>query len=109
MIVKESEISYLDRNKNYKKYEKQKDKLKAKYSPTLFAKPGYSNRYKGKATDEERELYKEYIGKLMDIINKPNSHYQNYIWDTLSPSENYGTSGIYTNTYFNQISLISST
>jgi|TARA_R110001592_G_scaffold34938_3_gene119428 hypothetical protein len=87
MIVKESEISYLDRNKNYKKYEKQKDKLKAKYPPTLFAKPGYSNRYKGKATDDERELYKEYIGKLMDIINKPNSHYQNYLWDTLSSSE----------------------
>ena len=38
MIVKESEISYLDRNKNYKKYEKQKDKLKAKVSSYFICK-----------------------------------------------------------------------
>ena len=87
MIMKESEISYLNKNKNYKKYEKQKLKLKDKYPPTLFAKGGFNNRTKELATDEERELYKEYIEKLMDIILKPNSHYQKYIWDTLSPSE----------------------
>lgn len=87
MIIKESEVGYLNRNKNYKLYEKQKDKLKAKYPPTLFAKLGTNNRYKVNATDEERELFKEYIGKLMDIINKPNSYYQKYLWDTLSASE----------------------
>jgi|TARA_R110002126_G_C10265563_1_gene483500 hypothetical protein len=87
MTIKQNEIGYLEQSENYRKYKIQKDKLKAKYPPTLFAKGGFNNRTKELATDKERKLYKEYIEKLMDIILKPNSHYQKYIWDTLSPSQ----------------------
>ena len=84
--MKENEVGYLEKNKNYKLYKKQKLKLKAKYPSTLFVE-GYSSRYKVTPTEEERELFKEYIEKLMKIILKPKGHYQKYVWDTLSPSE----------------------
>lgn len=84
--MKQSEISYLDKNENYKQYEKQKDKLKNKYPPSLFMGMD-DGKKKVRCTPKEREQYKHYIGKLMDIILKPNSHYQKYIWDTLSPSQ----------------------
>ena len=86
MTIKQNEIGYLEQSENYRKYKIQKDKLKAKYPPSLFMGI-YEGKRKVRCTTEERELYIEYIGKLMDIILKPNSHYQKYIWDTLSSSQ----------------------
>tara|TARA_R110000751_G_scaffold306330_1_gene424435 strand:+ start:997 stop:1302 length:306 start_codon:yes stop_codon:yes gene_type:complete len=86
MRIKPNEPGYLERNENYQKYKIQKDKLKKKYPPSLFTASQEARR-QIRCTPKEREEYKHYIGKLMDIILKPNSHYQKYIWDTLSKSQ----------------------
>jgi predicted lactoylglutathione lyase len=73
-------------NKHYRKYTKQKLKLRMKYDSTLFniGRDGTRNTI---ATPKDREDYQMYINELMDIILKSNSHYQKFIWSTVSVSE----------------------
>ena len=73
-------------NKHYSRYYKQKLKLKQKYDANLF-NIGRAGTRNTNATPKEREEYIKYINELMDIILKSNSHYQKFIWSTVSVSE----------------------
>ena len=81
-----NEIEDLLENVHYKKYTKQKLKLREKYDATLF-NIGMDGTRNTIATPEEQKQYKKYIKELMDIILKSNSHYQKFIWSTLPISE----------------------
>lgn len=88
MIKKDYEpiYEYKD-NQYYKLFQEEKDQLKSKYPQEIFYKP-----ISGRDTSKEckkyielgyRELHKEYLKELSDLIFKPDGTYQQFTWDIM--------------------------
>ena len=76
-----------ENNKYYKKFLKQKEKIKEKYPPHLFEIPtSYSEMRKFKGS-EEQLLWKQYIKELGDLMFQPNGWFQKFTWDVMSDSD----------------------
>jgi len=73
-------------NEHYQEYLLQKEKLKQKYDKDMFIGNGDTIR-NVKATEKHNIDYRRYVSQLMDIICKPNSPYQKFVWETLPEYE----------------------
>lgn len=77
-------------NENYKKYSVKKKEIKAKYPSEIFMLPTQGN-HKENSTKENfriyieqhRELYKEYIKELANLLFEPEGDFQQFTWDII--------------------------
>lgn len=70
-------------NKYYKRYWKNKQKIKSKYG-NIFTTHG--NRLQKGRSVEEMKLWRKYLTELGDEMFKPNGHYHKFVWDTMAQS-----------------------
>ena len=97
-------------NEYYKAFIKEKEEIKSKYPEEIFDK-AVSGRntireYKVYLDKGHRDLHKQYIRELADLIFTPGGNYQQFTWDIMSEVEkiemerlarghNYGGTGEY--------------
>lgn len=63
---------------SYKSFAKQKQDIKSKYPSDLF------NQRKQKYSDEQRNLYQQYIKELLDVIFEKDGNFQQLTWDMMN-------------------------
>lgn len=73
-------------NKYYKRFLKQKEKIKEKYPEDLWFRPSGSKNTLNKNYNNHH-LWKEYIKEVSDLMWEPNGWYQQFVWDCISESE----------------------
>lgn len=73
-------------NKHYNKFTKEKEKLKSQYDERLWQQPAgnISNVTKEWFLKEGQHEWREYLSKIGDIIFRPESDFQKFVWDILS-------------------------
>ena len=69
---------------HYEKYWNEKQELKKQYPSDLFVTTLGSGNHKLLYPQEERDLHKEYLSKLVDILVQPNGNYQKFVWESMS-------------------------
>ena len=86
MKINKTNRKSLMKNENYKRYDEKKQKLKNKYPQEIFTlQPTGRPKIEYTIYDEkERELHKDYLKKLTDLLFKPNGDYQKFTWDIMS-------------------------
>lgn len=74
--------------KSYQKFQKEKAKIQKKYAsrPWDLHDLGQGN-IKDKFTEEWWSDWQNYKKELLDIMLKPNSSFQQFVWDIESPSQ----------------------
>ena len=89
MKINKTQRESLLQNKNYKRYDEKKQKLKNKYPQEIFTlqPPGRPRLQYTIYDEKERELHKDYLKKLTNLLFEPNGDYQKYCWDTLSEQD----------------------
>ena len=78
-------MSDLQSNKHYRKYYKEKQKIKDKYPPNIFLSEGRGG--KRFYEEGEQELYQKYLKELSNVIFQPNGDFQKFSWDALNDVE----------------------
>lgn len=81
------DLSELLKDNNYSKYDKKKQKIKEKYPKDIFPNhipEGYKMAPNRPPTEEQRELYKEYLKEIGDLLFEPKGDYQKFCWDYLT-------------------------
>ena len=73
-------------NKYYKRYNKQKQKIKDKYHEDLWNRPIGLARNR-KLNYDNHHLWQEYIKEVAQLMLTPNGWYQKFVWDTYSDSD----------------------
>jgi hypothetical protein len=73
-------------NKYYKRYNKQKQKIKDKYPKDLWNRPIGLARNR-KLNYDNHHLWQEYIKEVAQLMLTPNGWYQKFVWDTYSDSD----------------------
>lgn len=68
-------------NKYFILYLEEKKELQSKYPANLF-----DHNYR-KYTEEDRNLYNQYLKELCDLIFTPESSYQKFTWDIIPENE----------------------
>jgi hypothetical protein len=81
-MIKITDLQAIKQNEHYKKYYKQKQKIKSKYPDTLIKSEGKG----GKRFFEkgEQELSRKYLKEIADLILKPNGDFQKFSWDLIN-------------------------
>lgn len=76
-------------NKNYYNFTKEKNKLKSQYDIRLWAhgSGNISNIDRDWFMTEGRKQWREYLSKVSELIFKPNSDFQGFVWDIISERE----------------------
>ena len=72
-------MTYND-NQNYQRFLKQKNKIKERYAEDIW-------NYKVDRNNFNRKEYQKYLKEIVDLMYKPNSNYQKFLWDIISPSD----------------------
>jgi len=83
MKINKTNRESLIENKNYKRYDDKKQKLKNKYDKQLF-KSSSPGRGLTPYSDSERKEHKEYLEKLCSMLLEANGDYQKFTWDIMS-------------------------
>lgn len=75
-------------NKYYKLYEEEKKKIKEKYPKEVFKFPNSGRRKENVQRDYielgHREIHKQYLKEIADLIFQPNGNFQELTWDVMS-------------------------
>lgn len=84
------EYVYKD-NQYYKNYEVEKEEIKSKYPSEIFDNMSVSGQgkhqemmYEEYISTNQRELHKQYLKEIADLIFQPNGQFQEFTWDTMS-------------------------
>ena len=89
MKINKTNRESLIQNKNYKRYDEKKQKLKNKYPQEVFEleptgrPPLEYIRY----SEKERKLHKDYLKKVADLLFEPSGDYQKFSWDIMSTQD----------------------
>ena len=77
------------KNNHYNKFAKEKEKLKSQYDERLWQQNAgnLSNVTKEWFLTEGQHKWREYLSKIGDIIFRPDSDFQKFVWDILSEKE----------------------
>ena len=69
--------------KSYQKYLKEKAKIQKKYpsKPWLTSHPEGRGNYKNPYEEQWWNDWQSYKKEMIDLLFKPNSNFQNFIWD----------------------------
>lgn len=81
------EESIIRKYPEYQRYIIQKNEIKAKYPEELFLQGTQSGRRKIKYSIEERDLYKQYLKELGDLLFQPDGDFQQFTWEMLSDAD----------------------
>lgn len=65
-------------------YWEQKQKIKEKYPSSLFVYDSIGRAKPINYSKEERELFKQYMREIYDLIHEPDGHFQKFAWESLS-------------------------
>lgn len=71
-------------DKNYLKYLKQKNKIKAKYNPPL---PVWQERKGFNYSKEDQKVYRAYLVKMADLLFEKHGPFQECMWDMESEKD----------------------
>ena len=76
--------------RNYPEYQRyiiQKNEIKAKYPEEIFLLGSKIGRRSIKYSKEQRELHKQYLIELGDLLFQPGGNFQQFTWELLSDAD----------------------
>ena len=79
--------SLINEYPEYARYMEQKKEIKAKYPEELFILRKRIDKRALTYTPELRELHKQYLKEISDLIFKPEGDFQQFTWESLSDVE----------------------